>query len=286
MVLIGRPSGELRRAYRQLSETHESLKRAQQQLIQSEKMASLGQLVAGVAHELNNPISVILGNIYALQRYLRRIRGYLDAVHRSRMPRNLEKKREKLRIDHLLKDLDSLIAGTVEGAERSRDIVDSLKRFSAADRGEEQAFDLAEVIERAVHWVKKAMPRKFEVSSALPEALPVKGSPAQMQQVIINLVQNAYDAAAQRETPMLAIEARADGDWIEVSFRDNGTGIAPEHLGRIFDPFFTTKPVGKGTGLGLSISYGIIERHGGTIAAANHPGGGAVFTLRMRPAAA
>jgi two-component system sensor histidine kinase HupT/HoxJ len=202
------------------------------------------------------------------------------------MPRDLEKAREKLRIDHLLKDLDSLIAGTVEGAERSRDIVDSLKRFSAADRGEEQPFDLAEVIERAVHWVKKAMPRKFEVSSALPESLAVRGSPAQMQQVIINLVQNAYDAAAQRETPMLAIEARTDGDWIEVSFRDNGTGIAPEHLGRIFDPFFTTKPIGKGTGLGLSISYGIVERHGGTIAAGNHPGGGAVFTLRMRPAAA
>ena len=285
VVLIGRPTGELRRAYQQLTDAHESLKRTQQQLVQSEKMASLGQLVAGVAHELNNPISVILGNIYALQRYVRRMGEYLDAVHRGGLPKGLEEMREKLRIDRLLEDLDSLIAGTIEGAERSRDIVDSLKRFSAADRGEEQMFDLVEVIERAVHWVKKAMPRKFEVSTALAEALPVKGSPVQMQQVIINLVQNAYDAVAQREAPALAIEARAEGDGIEVSFRDNGTGIAPEHLGRIFDPFFTTKPIGKGTGLGLSISYGIVERHGGKIAAANHPDGGAVFTLHLRRAA-
>jgi len=281
MVVTGRPLGELRRAYQDLREAHEDLKRTQQQLLHSEKMASLGRLVAGVAHELNNPISFVLGNSYALERYSQRIETYLAAVHGPEPREHLERLRQDLRIDRLLEDLPPLIEGTVEGAERTRDIVDSLKRFSALDRDERQTFNLTEVIERSVHWVAKAASDRFRVDLRLPEGITVVGSPGQMQQVLMNLVQNAWDATADQPEPQLRITARRAGDRIEVCFQDNGPGIAPEHLAHLFEPFFSTKAVGKGTGLGLAISYGIVERHGGTLTAANHPEGGALFRLTL-----
>ena len=285
MVLVGRPVGELRRAYRDLSEAHETLKRTQQQLVQSEKLASLGQLVAGVAHELNNPISFIVGNIFSLRRYLVRIGEYLDAVHNRADLSELHGLRERLRIDHTVKDLGPLIDGTMEGAERTRDIVDALKRFSAVDRDSDQVFDLAEVVERSVHWVSTAAPRRLGVANTLKGPLPVRGSQSQMQQVVINLLTNAADAMRQTQDPRLEIDAQVDNGFVSVSFRDNGSGIAPAALGRIFDPFFSTKPVGQGTGLGLSISYGIVERHGGSLDAYNRPDRGAVFMLRLPLAA-
>jgi two-component system, NtrC family, sensor histidine kinase HupT/HoxJ len=183
----------------------------------------------------------------------------------------------------LLEDLPPLIEGTVEGAERTRDIVDSLKRFSAIDRDEMQPFNLTQVIERAVHWVAKAAAAdRFKVDMQLPEGINVLGSSGQMQQVLMNLVQNACDATLE------ALPSRAwksapcrIGDKVEVSLRDNGPGIDPASLAHVFEPFFTTKAVGKGTGLGLAISYGIVERHGGMLGAANHPDGGALFTLTL-----
>jgi two-component system sensor histidine kinase HupT/HoxJ len=280
-VITGRPVGELRRAYHALREAHDQLKRTQQQLLQSEKMASLGRLVAGVAHELNNPISFVLGNVHAMSRYTTRIKQYLEAVHAGTSHEALAKLREELRIDHILKDLTPLLDGAVEGAERTRDIVDGLKRFSATDRNENVKFNLSEIIERSVHWVTRATPAKFHVDTDLPNFLPVLGSPGQMQQVIINLIQNAADATDHQTEPLLMVSAREKNGDIVVTFRDNGAGIAAEALDKMFDPFFTTKPVGKGTGLGLSISYGIIERHGGMLSASNQPQGGAEFMLRL-----
>ena len=279
MVVTGRPVGELRRAYQALHEAHEDLKRTQQQLLHSEKMASLGRLVAGVAHELNNPISFVFGNVLALKRYANRLNGYLDAVHRKEDWGRLDALRDELGIDRLLADLPSLIEGTAEGAERTRDIVDGLKRFSAVDRDQFESVDLVPVIERAVHWVSKAAPTHFRVGMRLPATLMAKGSAGQLQQVVMNLVQNACDATAGQGEARLAIDAEVDDQEIRLRFADNGPGIARENLPRVFDPFFTTKPVGKGTGLGLAISYGIIERHGGNLAVSNGPGGGVVFTL-------
>ncbi len=280
-VITGRPVGELRRAYHALRQAHDELKHTQQQLLQSEKMASLGRLVAGVAHELNNPISFVLGNVHAMLRYTTRIKQYLEAVHAGASHESLEKLREELRIDHILKDLAPLLDGAVEGAERTRDIVDGLKRFSATDRNENVKFNLSEIIERSVHWVTRATPAKFRVDKDLPIDLPVMGSPGQMQQVIINLIQNAADATDHQINPILEVSAREENDDIIVLFRDNGSGIAAEALDKMFDPFYTTKPVGKGTGLGLSISYGIIERHGGKLSASNMQQGGAEFMLRL-----
>jgi two-component system sensor histidine kinase HupT/HoxJ len=281
LVMIGRSVGELRLAYRELHNAHEKLKQAQQQLLHSEKLASLGRLVAGVAHELNNPISFVLGNVHALQRYLQRIEEYLGAVHDGPGDETLEALRQRLRIDYLLGDMEPLLAGTIEGAERTRTIVDGLKRFSAVDRYEEAPFDLVEVVERAVSWVCKAARLDLDVALELPTSLPMRGSAAQLQQVVTNLVQNAIDAMEGGDTSRLEVGARVDGDHAEVTFRDSGPGMNGETLNRIFDPFFTTKPVGQGTGLGLSISYGIVERHGGSLAARNHADGGAEFLLRL-----
>jgi two-component system sensor histidine kinase HupT/HoxJ len=279
VVITGRPVGELRRAYHKLREAHDELKRTQQQLLQSEKMASLGKLVAGVAHELNNPISFVLGNMHAMQRYTPRLKRYLDAIHGGEPREVLDKLRTELRIDHILDDLQPLLDGSVEGAERTRDIVDGLKRFSAADRDENVDFNLAETIERSVHWVTRAAPTHFRVQIDLPKDMPCFGSPGQIQQVITNLVQNASDATEKTPDPVLSITAEEIGEKLCIRFRDNGPGIPEQALGKIFDPFYTTKPVGKGTGLGLSISYGIIERHGGQLSASNAEGGGAEFKL-------
>lgn len=282
-VFVGRPLGELKRAYHQLREAHEALKRTQQQLLHSEKMASLGRLVAGVAHELNNPISFVLGNVHALQRYTERLREYLGAIHAHADADEQARLRAKLRIDHLLADLPSLMEGTLEGAQRTADIVQGLKRFSAMDRGERSEVDLNGVIERAIHWVRKGTAPAFAVHWSPGEPCTIHGNAGQLLQVVMNLVQNAYDAAATRDNPAPAlwVSLRREGDVARLSFRDNGPGIATEHLSRIFDPFFTTKPVGKGTGLGLSISYGIVEQHGGRLTARNHPEGGAEFVLEL-----
>ncbi len=281
MVMTGRPVGDLRRAYEQLRQAHEDLKLAQQQLIHSEKMASLGRLVAGVAHELNNPISFVLGNVYALQRYGSRMREYLEAIHAGKPAAELDELRQRLRIDRLMEDMQPLIDGTIEGAERTRDIVAGLKRFSAQDRGEEEVFNLAEVLERSVHWVVKASGSKIKVALEVPQEIPVSGSAGQMQQVLVNLVQNAIDSTDRQTDARLEIRAERRNRSVVVSFRDNGPGFGECNLDKAFDPFFTTKPVGKGTGLGLSISYGIVERHRGRLAAANHPEGGAVLTLTL-----
>ncbi|OIQ73048.1 C4-dicarboxylate transport sensor protein DctB [mine drainage metagenome] len=282
-VLVGRPMGELKRAYRQLREAHEALKTAQQQLLQSEKMASLGRLVAGVAHELNNPISFVLGNVHVLQRYSTRLTRYLQALHRLDLPAPVIALRQELRIDPLLADLPSLMDGTLEGAQRTTDIVNGLKRFSTTDKEDVTQVELNAVVERAIHWVQKGTAPHFEIHWTHGADCHVLGNAGQLLQVMMNLIQNACDAASTKTNPQprLQISLVPDGSTVHLHFADNGPGIAPEHLSKVFDPFFTTKSVGQGTGLGLSISYGIVQQHGGQLSCANGPQGGAVFTLSL-----
>jgi two-component system, NtrC family, sensor histidine kinase HupT/HoxJ len=282
-VLVGRPLGELKRAYRQLRDAHDALKQAQQQLLHSEKMASLGRLVAGVAHELNNPISFVLGNVHVLRRYGDRLGRYLAAIHQLELPAEVQALRDELRIDRIVNDLPSLMDGTLEGAQRTTDIVSGLKRFSAVVREEVADVELNAVVQRAIHWVKKGTAPRFEIEFAPAEPVHVTGNSGELLQVMMNLIQNAYDAAVTvaDRSPRLAITLHREGAAVHLKFADNGGGIAPEHLSRVFDPFFTTKSVGKGTGLGLSISYGIVEQHGGQLTAENLTGGGAQFTLTL-----
>ncbi len=282
-VFVARPTAEIKRAYHELRNAHEALKLAQQQLLHSEKMASLGRLVAGVAHELNNPISFVLGNVHALSRYSERIRRYLAAVHAGVPLEQLEELRVTLRIEHMMGDLPSLIEGTLEGAQRTADIVNSLKRFSAMDPEARGPINLNDVIKRAIHWVRKGAAPSFEMKWQPGPDCNVTGSAGQLQQVLMNLLQNALDAATGGNPagPVVWIDTEQVGSRLHLRLRDNGPGIAPDHLSRIFDPFFTTKPVGKGTGLGLSISYGIVEQHGGALSVRNHPDGGAEFLLEL-----
>jgi two-component system sensor histidine kinase HupT/HoxJ len=283
LVLVGRPLGELKRAYHQLREAHEALKQAQQQLLHSEKMASLGRLVAGVAHELNNPISFVLGNVHVLQRYGTRLSRYLEAVHALDLPPEIQALRQELRIDPLLRDLPSLMEGSLEGAQRTTDIVNGLKRFSTAAHEELSGVELNAVVERAILWVQKGTAPGFDIRWTRGTDCEVMGSAGQLLQVMMNLIQNACDASSidPENTPRLDITLTREGDRVVLRFADNGPGISDAHLSRLFDPFFTTKSVGKGTGLGLSISYGIVEQHGGQLSAANLAQGGALFTLSL-----
>lgn len=266
----------------ELAEAHDALQRTQAQLVQAEKMASLGRLVAGVAHELNNPISFVLGNAHAMQRYGRHLGEYLNAVHAEAASPAVQALRKRLRIDAIVADLPSLIEGLMEGAERSAAIVDGLKRFSATDRGGAERFDLADAVRRSAHWVEKAAPAHVQLLLDAPDA-PVMlcGAAGRIQQVLINLVQNAVDATAHHPAPRVSVRLTEADGWAIVTVADNGPGLSPEVQQQLFEPFFTTKPVGEGTGLGLSISFGIVEQHGGQLRADNAPEGGARFTLRL-----
>lgn len=284
VVLMGRPVGELRKAYRDLAAAHEGLKQAQQQLVHAEKMASLGRLVAGVAHELNNPISFVYGNAHALKRYTDRITAFLDAVERGAGPAELKALRASLKLDHSRADLPATLAGILEGAERVRDIVADLRRFSADRREALEIFEMGPLVRSALDWVAKAQMPEIDSRIDLPDGLEVEGHPGHLHQLVMNLIQNAMDAVEGRPDRRLEISGAVEGDRVVLAVRDTGPGLPEEVACRMFDPFFTTKPVGKGTGLGLSISYRIAAEHGGALAATNHPQGGAVLTLSL-PAA-
>jgi two-component system sensor histidine kinase HupT/HoxJ len=281
MVLIGRPVGDLREAYRALEFAYTQLKQAQTRLIGAEKMASLGRLVAGVAHELNNPISFVYGNVHALWRYRERLLRYCEAVDASDPPAELMALKQELRIEPLLADLEPLIKGTLEGAERVRDIVHDLKRFSSGQQDGFTEFDLVHVVQTAVHWVTKGSRRDLVTVMDLPERLLVTGHPGQLHQVVMNLVQNALDAMQERDSARLEVAAGRDERGVWLSVRDTGPGIAEADLLKVMDPFYTTKPVGKGTGLGLSISYGILQDHGGELTLENHPEDGLIARVLL-----
>ncbi len=282
MVVSGRPLGELRRAYRALQEAHRQLKTTQQQLLQSEKMASLGRLVAGVAHELNNPISFVFGNMHTLQRYGERLRDYLALVQSGAAPELIAQARQTHRIDRILDDLVPLIAGSLEGAERVSEIVQNLRRFATPQRQKQRDFDLCRVVESSLAWVSKTVRAQAQIELDLPPELMVRSSEGHVQQILINLLQNAFDAMESVDPPRLNLRVSAQDGWAHVQVRDHGPGIAEDNLLRVFDPFFTTKPVGKGTGLGLYISYGLAtEQCAGSLTVRNHPEGGAEFTLEL-----
>ncbi len=280
-VLTARPIGELRRAYEALHAAHSKLQRAQRQLIEQEKMASLGRLVAGVAHELNNPISFIYGNIHTLERYRKRLSNYLQALHGDADAEEIAALRRELRIDALLDDYGSLIEGTLEGATRVSDVVKNLRRLSFSKPGEMQSIDVERVLRTAALWATRAKPGHVELTFDLEPELAVIGHEGQFHQIIVNLIDNAIDAVRGQVAPSITISARRQGDDIAITIADNGHGLSEAAIDLLFEPFFTTKPVGEGTGLGLWISYGIAREHGGSLSAANRPEGGAAFVLTL-----
>ncbi|MET0071590.1 MAG: ATP-binding protein [Candidatus Thiodiazotropha sp.] len=281
MVLIGRPVGELRRAYEALNKAHIDLKQTQEHLVHSEKMASLGRLVAGVAHELNNPISVVFGNMHALKRYGVRINDYIADVGEHLEPELHQELREKYRIDKIESDMGPLIAGTMEGAERISNIVLDLRRYSGIQKEQPEPFELKHVVMTATEWVIKATREKPEVNYELAESCVVRGRQGQVHQILINLIQNALDVMEDQKKKQITISCDKDDKDVMIRVQDSGPGIAEDEMVKLFDPFYTTKEVGKGTGLGLYISYGLAQDMGGDLEAENSSEGGAVFTLTL-----
>jgi signal transduction histidine kinase len=257
------------------------LEDAHNQLLQSEKMASIGQLAAGVAHEINNPIGFVSSNLTSLREYvndlLRVVSAFEQSIEDPTQKAALQKLIKEVDLDFLREDVVSLMSECQDGIGRVRQIVQDLKDFSHVDHGEWVVSDLHKGLESTLNIVSNEIKYKATVErhfGKIPE-IPCIGS--QLNQVFMNLLVNA--AHAIKDKGVITISSGAEEGWVWVAVADNGSGIAPENLKRIFDPFFTTKPVGKGTGLGLSLSYGIVQKHGGRIEVASELGKGTQFTV-------
>jgi signal transduction histidine kinase len=274
---------QLRTAHEELQAAYRELQATQVQLIQREKMASVGQLVAGVAHELNNPIGFVYSNVTTLEDFVRRLRGMLEVYRGATLPdgerQRVQAEWDTRKIDYALKYLDSMTAGIKEGTERARKIVRDLRVFARSQDDVWQSVNLHEELESSLTLLNHLLKDRITVHRKLGDLPPVECIRSQIDQVFLNLLANA--AQAITGPGAITVETRAEDGVAVVVVGDTGPGIPRETMGRIFDPFFTTKPVGEGTGLGLSISYEIVKKHGGDIRAESPAGGGAVFTVRV-----
>ncbi|MBN8631042.1 MAG: PAS domain-containing protein [Rhodobacterales bacterium] len=280
LVLIGRPVGELRQAYQNLGDSHRALQETQSQLVRNEKLAALGRLLAGVAHELNNPISFVYANAHALERYATKFETYFTRVQQGASRAELVALREELNLDRELRNLRDAVQGARDGAERVRDIVEDLRRLSADGSGEMVVFDLVETTRIAATWVLRGAKEAPKVETRGAARLMVRGRPGHIQQVVMNLVQNAVDALKGCEGAAITLTHGCEDGMAVLEVADNGPGVPEGARAEIFDPFFTTKPVGQGTGLGLSISHKIAEEHGGALRLVEGASG-AVFRLTL-----
>mgnify|MGYP001042652733 CR=1 FL=1 len=258
---------------------------AQEKLLQSEKMASIGQLAAGVAHEINNPIGYVHSNLGSLQEYLRSLFTVIEAYERAlRAPDpkalipEIDDIRDRLDIDFISRDLPQLMAESREGIERVTRIVRDLKDFSYSGRDESwKLADLHAGLESTINIIWNELKYKVTLERHYGELPMVECLPSELNQVYMNMLLNAGHAIADRGH--IVVSTGVDGDEVWIEFQDNGSGISPELRQRIFDPFFTTKPVGSGTGLGLSISYGIVNKHHGRIDLDSTVGEGSRFRI-------
>jgi len=259
----------------------EKVENTQQQLLQSEKMAAIGQLAAGVAHEINNPIGFVNSNLGTLKTYIERLMKLVDAyesVARGGDPAQLEAARRGADLEFLRDDLPSLVKESHEGLTRVTKIVQDLKDFSHVDQAELQEADLNAGLESTLNVVWNEIKYKAEVVRELGDIPHVSCVPAQINQVFMNLLVNAAQAIEKRGRIFVRSGRENDFVWFEIE--DTGKGMTDEVRQRIFEPFFTTKPVGKGTGLGLSISYDIVvKKHGGRIDVSSTPGAGTRFKI-------
>jgi two-component system NtrC family sensor kinase len=271
-----RSEDELHRRQEELESTIRKLQEAQAHLIQSEKMASLGQLVAGVAHEINNPLAYVTNNMVA--GLLSLYRDHLG----SAVPAAIREVEQRVDIDYTLSNLDRLLGSTRQGLHRVGEIVDGLRDFSRLDESEFEVFDLNEAVRLTVEMVRYQI-RQKEIQLVLElDRLPmVWCSPGQIHQVLLNLLMNAIQAVEPGSIITTRTRSLPGTGQVQLEVADDGPGIPESIRGKIFDPFFTTKPQGVGTGLGLWITYNIVEEHRGRIDLATEPGRGTTFTVTL-----
>jgi PAS domain S-box-containing protein len=272
------------------------LKQLQRQVLQSEKMASIGQLAAGVAHEINNPTGFIHANLIQLSEYLVDLDRYWASVDRLKQAvgegteadaraalQALDAVEKQIDLEFLRSDLGQAVRESQEGAERIRHIVQDLRDFSHQGTGELLPSDVNQCLESTAHIVWTMMRHTVLLEKQYGELPPVQCYPMQLKQVFMNLLVNAYQAIEARglsaSPGVIRIETASGDEGVQISISDTGVGIPRQHVGRIFDPFFTTKEPGEGTGLGLSLSYAIVERHGGLMKVESEVGEGTRFEI-------
>ena len=275
---------ELRNRFEQLQATNQKLEQAQNQLLQSDKMASIGQLAAGVAHEINNPVGFVSSNLNTLRRYVDSLMQLVDAQAvavqapgDAAVQTQLARVQKAVELDYLKEDLPQLLDESAEGLARVKKIVEDLKDFSRVDQADWQQADLNAGLESTLNVVRNEVKYKADVQKQLSPLPRVTCLAGQLNQVFMNLLVNAAHAISGHGTITL-LTGHQDG-WVWVQVDDTGCGMSDEVRRRIFEPFFTTKDVGKGTGLGLSLSYGIVQRHGGVLLVRSTPGVGSKFRM-------
>ncbi len=272
---------------RKVQERTEELKRAHARLLQQEKIASVGQLAAGVAHEINTPLGFISSNLNTLKRYSARFREMLDFYRdllerKGDMSAAAEASRRKwreLKLDFILRDVEELVVQSLEGAERVSKIVSDLKGFSHVDDSSEDLVDVNREIERTLSVLAHEIPEDARIVRNYRPLPPILCNPALICQVFLNIILNALQA--REEGLELRIDTENTDGNILISFSDNGPGIPEEIRNRIFEPFYTTKEVGKGTGLGLTVTHDIITAYGGDIEVKSKQGEGTTFIVRL-----
>lgn len=268
---------ELENNVKELEAANKELQATQAQLVHSSKMVSLGQLVAGIAHELNNPIGFIYSNMAHLRDYSERLTRLIQIAEMH--PATLESEKKKLEFDYIVEDLPRLIKSCEDGARRTRDIVVGLRNFSRLDEAKLKEVDLEESISNTLDLLTGELKNRIEVVCEFGKIPKVNCFASQINQVLMNILTNA--AQAIPEKGKIVIKTLQDKDFVKISIKDSGSGMDIATTEKIFDPFFTTKPVGQGTGLGLSISYGIVKKHGGDIRVDSRVGQGTEFTILL-----
>ncbi|WP_286237202.1 HAMP domain-containing sensor histidine kinase [Neptuniibacter halophilus] len=275
----------------ELERANAEIKNAQARLLQSEKMASIGVLAAGVAHEINNPLGFVMSNLATLDHYVVNYRTLIQEYEtlsalesdeaRQAQREKIALLRDEYDLEFMNEDLDELLKDTHEGSVRVREIVKGLKAFSHVDQSEERQWaDINECIETTLKVANNELKYHCEVETDLGDIPQVNCMPGHIKQVILNMLLNAGHAIKERG--LIRVETLQQGAHVAIRIRDNGCGIAEDEMSKLFDPFFTTKEVGEGTGLGLAISYGIIvEDHGGEIQVESQLGEGTCFTLLL-----
>lgn len=283
--LLEDKSRELYTSMQTLEQTLDDLKASQNQLVQTEKMASLGVLAAGVAHEINNPIGYITSNFNSLQEGLKYIQSFIadmqpsieEEVDAEKIKNLWQQLLKKYDLVYLLEDFIDLSKETSEGLARVKQIVADLRAFTREDKAEKSRVDINDILRGSINILENQTKYHANIVTKLTEIPTVMGFAGKLSQVFTNLISNANQAVDDNGTIHIFTEKADDG--IRISVQDNGHGISEDNMKNLFTPFFTTKPIGEGTGLGLSISHGIIEEHGGEILVSSKIDVGTMFTV-------